>query len=645
MSEGFEPYHVPQQSRRDKLRVVVVQNQNHPPSCLVEPTSASLHGCAGLLPLYDQSLLQSDLLACAGGGHVGGGHNSISLVKEEGGGANLIGFVGGGGGGGGGSSSSSASSYLDPHSTMVINPSSIGDMGSASHPLFLYAASQGIEGNLGNLSQPYNNHNNAGGGGGEPPLSLAHDSGAGNTGQGLSLSLSSHVGSTRNHHNTLPLELNLQRFGSAAVYGGKATASGGGGGYMSSPVPLGPFTGYASILKGSRFLRPAQQLLEELCEAGRAICTEKMTDDSCAMTEPAMDSLSGGCGIGMDDGCGGDGGEFRRKKSRLISMLDEVCRRYKQYCQQMQAVVASFECVAGLSNAAPYANLALKAMSKHFKCLKNAIADQLQFTNKAFSQVSQKRDDASRLGTEERVQYAQRAIQNSGYLEHQPVWRPQRGLPERAVTVLRAWLFEHFLHPYPTDTDKLMLAKQTGLSRSQVSNWFINARVRLWKPMVEEIHMLETQQGQKSSQREDRNVNKSIDQLPLANSFSSENPSTSAQRLHDALPKRTRSELPIAVPMRNDESLNLYHNMSSHPHVAVSESIGGVSSGVSLTLGLHQNNNGMGLSDSFPVNAAQRFGIGLETTNEGYVVGSFEAQDRHFGRDVFGGQLLHDFVG
>lgn len=26
----------------------------------------------------------------------------------------------------------------------------------------------------------------------------------------------------------------------------------------------------------------------------------------------------------------------------------------------------------------------------------------------------------------------------------------------------------------------------------QVSNWFINARVRLWKPMVEEIHMLET---------------------------------------------------------------------------------------------------------------------------------------------------------
>ncbi|KAL6510934.1 hypothetical protein OROGR_022058 [Orobanche gracilis] len=48
---------------------------------------------------------------------------------------------------------------------------------------------------------------------------------------------------------------------------------------------------------------------------------------------------------------------------------------------------------------------------------------------------------------------------------------------------------------YPTDTDKHMLAAQTGLTRNQVclvSNWFINARVRVWKPMVEEIHMLET---------------------------------------------------------------------------------------------------------------------------------------------------------
>jgi hypothetical protein len=26
-------------------------------------------------------------------------------------------------------------------------------------------------------------------------------------------------------------------------------------------------------------------------------------------------------------------------------------------------------------------------------------------------------------------------------------WRPQRGLPERSVSVLKTWLFENFLHP------------------------------------------------------------------------------------------------------------------------------------------------------------------------------------------------------
>lgn len=40
----------------------------------------------------------------------------------------------------------------------------------------------------------------------------------------------------------------------------------------------------------------------------------------------------------------------------------------------------------------------------------------------------------------------QRALQQMSLMESHP-WRPQRGLPERSVSVLRAWLFEHFLHP------------------------------------------------------------------------------------------------------------------------------------------------------------------------------------------------------
>ncbi|MCO5591338.1 hypothetical protein L7F22_045320 [Adiantum nelumboides] len=44
---------------------------------------------------------------------------------------------------------------------------------------------------------------------------------------------------------------------------------------------------------------------------------------------------------------------------------------------------------------------------------------------------------------------------------------------------------------YPKDSEKAMLARLTGLSRNQVSNWFINARVRLWKPMIEEMYIEE----------------------------------------------------------------------------------------------------------------------------------------------------------
>lgn len=78
------------------------------------------------------------------------------------------------------------------------------------------------------------------------------------------------------------------------------------------------------------------------------------------------------------------------------------------------------------------------------------------------------------------------------------IWKPQmekkkeenptaphnfRGnLPKVSVEILKKWLYDHFNHPYPTDGQKDELANASGLSLTQVNNWFINARRRIWKP-------------------------------------------------------------------------------------------------------------------------------------------------------------------
>nr|VDD18064.1 unnamed protein product [Brassica oleracea] len=585
MSDAYEPYHVLQHSRRDKLRMPSLDSHfhfHHPPP----PPSSS--GGGGVFPIAD-----SDFLA-AGGFHSNNNNNPSY--------SNFMGFLGGPS-----SSSSTAVAVAGDHSF---------NAGLSSGDVLVFKP--------------------------EP----------------LSLSLSSHPRPT--YDLVVPGVVNSGFCRSAAEAAAAAVTVA-----SRSSGPLGPFTGYASILKGSKFLKPAQMLLDDFCSVSRAVYTEQIVDDedddSSLLFDPTIDNL---CGV-SDAGVGENG----KKKSMLISMLDEVYKRYKQYYEQLQAVMGSFECVAGLGHAAPYASLTLKVLSKHFKCLKNAITDQLQFsTNNKIQQQrghvmnSENKTDFLGFGGSDSSRGLCSAGQRHGFPDHHaPVWRPHRGLPERAVTVLRAWLFDHFLHPYPTDTDKLMLAKQTGLSRNQVSNWFINARVRVWKPMVEEIHMLETRQSQKSSSSSWRDT-------PTVFPDNNNNPSSSTAQ------QRANNNSSPARRVRNDDvhattntNNNHFMNTGNSGNIggggAVSFSYGIASSnvtgmntstngGVSLTLGLHHQ---IGLPEPFPMTTAQRFGLdggssggGAGGQSYGGGGGGYEGQDRPFGRDFIGGsnhQFLHDFVG
>mmetsp|Transcript_3638 Transcript_3638/g.4025 ORF Transcript_3638/g.4025 Transcript_3638/m.4025 type:complete len:219 (+) Transcript_3638:52-708(+) len=82
-------------------------------------------------------------------------------------------------------------------------------------------------------------------------------------------------------------------------------------------------------------------------------------------------------------------------------------------------------------------------------------------------------------------------INASGTVEKSPLYqqfnvdfvpvahKKRRGnLPKESTDVLKNWLIAHLDHPYPTETEKEDLCKQTKLTSNQISNWFINARRR-----------------------------------------------------------------------------------------------------------------------------------------------------------------------
>ncbi|XP_052205624.1 BEL1-like homeodomain protein 2 [Diospyros lotus] len=122
----------------------------------------------------------------------------------------------------------------------------------------------------------------------------------------------------------------------------------------------------------------------------------------------------------------------------------------------MQMVVNSYDVGMGLGAAVPYTALAQKAMSRHFRCLK--VEAQL----KQSCDVLGEKDSAARGGTGSggglttkretpRLRLLEQSLRQQRRAFHQmeqEAWRPQRGLPECSVNILRAWLFEHFLHPY-----------------------------------------------------------------------------------------------------------------------------------------------------------------------------------------------------
>ncbi|RWW37507.1 hypothetical protein BHE74_00057358 [Ensete ventricosum] len=310
--------------------------------------------------------------------------------------------------------------------------------------------------------------------------------------------------------------------------------------------------------------------------------------------------------------------------------------RYRKYYEEMKGVVAWFEAVGGEGAASAYAGLASKAMSRHFRCLRDGIVGQIS----AVKEATGEKDSAApgtTPGETPRLRMLDQRIRrqkafHQGTMEPHP-WRPQRGLPDRSVSVLRAWLFEHFLHPYH------------ALRHAQVSNWFINARVRLWKPMVEEMYLEETKE-----------LENQADRAPTGHEDNDHpNPNPNSDLIFDQKP------LPVQQPLLDSESLSSIIINSSHHHHHHSDhqyqqqhhrhvgdlrfpySSSSSSTGVSLTLGL-QHHSGGGMSLSL-LHDSQLFSADHvdDDRQVHFSISDGEAVNLPY-RDLMGAQLLQDMT-
>ncbi|VAI01041.1 unnamed protein product [Triticum turgidum subsp. durum] len=263
-----------------------------------------------------------------------------------------------------------------------------------------------------------------------------------------------------------------------------------------------------SVLRGSRYLRPVQELLRDAVsavvggdddesagggsedEAGQEAALRELRLRAAATSRRGI--------LAKNDGGAG------AVQAKLLGLLSEVRPRQEHYFQELSRVASSFEPALGPAATAGYTSLMSRAMTRHFGNLRRAILRKLAAVTRPApaprarlwanddSEEDEEDDDEQDydpVQTEDMVsRLVRRTKQAAAARAAEQVCKPLRGLPEGSVAVLRAWLFNHFLDPYPSDNEKLRLAVSTGLSRRQISNWFINARVRLWKPMVEEMY-------------------------------------------------------------------------------------------------------------------------------------------------------------
>lgn len=130
----------------------------------------------------------------------------------------------------------------------------------------------------------------------------------------------------------------------------------------------------------------------------------------------------------------------------LITLLyffwTQVDNQYTHCLDEIHKVISAFHSVTELDPHI-HTHFALQTVDILYKNLRERISKSVLALGARLHEGGRKEEEMS---FETSFIQKQWALQQLKRKDHQ-LWRPQRGLPERSVSVLRAWMFQNFLHP------------------------------------------------------------------------------------------------------------------------------------------------------------------------------------------------------
>jgi hypothetical protein len=134
--------------------------------------------------------------------------------------------------------------------------------------------------------------------------------------------------------------------------------------------------------------------------------------------------------------------QHRGTITRHPTSYAQVDERYSQCLDEIHTVISAFHAATELDPQI-HTRFSLQTISFLYKRLRERISNQILAMGAHLDSGDTIETEGS-FGTS----YLQKqwTLQQLKKNDHQ-LWRPQRGLPERSVSVLRAWMFQNFLHP------------------------------------------------------------------------------------------------------------------------------------------------------------------------------------------------------